>query len=98
MKSTVVDESLSSFKTNVLFQRIPSFYKLLPVFKHGFLRSEENVYLAILYTQNVYQKMFSSKNIFLFLCRDKLLPVFKHGFLMSEESVYLAILYTQNVY
>ena len=28
MKSTVVDESLSSFKTNVLFQRIPSFYKI----------------------------------------------------------------------
>ena len=28
MKSTVVDESLSSFKTNVLFQRIPSFHKL----------------------------------------------------------------------
>ena len=28
MKSTVVDESLSSFKTNVLFQRIPSFYKM----------------------------------------------------------------------
>ena len=28
MKSTVVDESLSSFKTNVLFQRIPSFYKV----------------------------------------------------------------------
>ena len=24
--------------------------KLLPVFKHGFLRSEENVYLAMLYT------------------------------------------------
>ena len=26
MKSTVVDESLSSYKTNVLFQRIPSFH------------------------------------------------------------------------
>ena len=32
MKSTVVDESLSSFKTNVLFQRIPSFYKVNHVF------------------------------------------------------------------
>ena len=31
MKSTVVDESLSSFKTNVLFQRIPSFYKMAPM-------------------------------------------------------------------
>ena len=29
MKSTVVDESLSSFKTNVLFQRIPTFYKII---------------------------------------------------------------------
>ena len=28
MKSTVVDESLSSFKTNVLFQRIQTFYKI----------------------------------------------------------------------
>ena len=28
MKSTVVDESLSSFKTNVLFQGIPTFYKI----------------------------------------------------------------------
>ena len=28
MTSTVVDESSSSFKTNVLFQRIPSFYKI----------------------------------------------------------------------
>ena len=28
MKSTVVDESLSSFKTNVLFQRIPTFYRV----------------------------------------------------------------------
>ena len=27
MKTTVVVESLSSFKTNVLFQRIPTFFK-----------------------------------------------------------------------
>ena len=33
--------------------------KLLPVFKHGFLRSEENVFPAFLYTQNVYGKMLS---------------------------------------
>ena len=30
--------------------------KLLPVFKHGFLRSEENVFPVFLYTQNVYGK------------------------------------------
>ena len=33
MKSTVVDESLSSNKTNVLFQRIPSFYKTIYALK-----------------------------------------------------------------
>ena len=33
--------------------------KLLPVFKHGFLRSEENVFRVFLYTQNVYGKMLS---------------------------------------
>ena len=33
--------------------------KLLPVFKHGFLRSEENVFPAIFYTQNVCGKIFS---------------------------------------
>ena len=33
--------------------------KLLPVFKHGFLRSEENVFPVFLYTQNVYGKMLS---------------------------------------
>ena len=29
MKSTVVDESLSSYKPMLLFQRIPNFYKIL---------------------------------------------------------------------
>ena len=33
--------------------------KLSPVFKHGFLRSEENVFPAFLYTQNVYGKILS---------------------------------------
>ena len=33
--------------------------KLSPVFKHGFLRSEENVFPVFLYTQNVYGKMLS---------------------------------------
>ena len=28
MKTTVVVESLSSFKTNVLFQRMPTFFKI----------------------------------------------------------------------
>ena len=52
---------------NILF---PCRDKLSPVFKHGFLRSEENVYLAILYTQKVYQKMFPKKHFFLFLMAD----------------------------
>ena len=36
---------------------------LLPGFKNGFLRSEENIYLAILYTQRCIRKCFSI-NIF----------------------------------
>ena len=42
----------------------------MPVFKHGFFRSEENVYLAILYTQNVYQKMFFQITFFFFIMAD----------------------------
>ena len=31
MKTTVVVESFSSFKTNVLFQRIPTFFKFIAI-------------------------------------------------------------------
>ena len=40
--------------------------KLSPVFKHGFLRSEENVDLAILYTPKSVSENIFLKNIFPF--------------------------------
>ena len=47
MKSTVVDESLSSFKTNVLFQRIPSFCKI-GLSKFSLLRFHPNNYFVVI--------------------------------------------------
>ena len=65
-------EGLSEIKVALvirIFPRTEYFLcrdKLLPVFKHGFLRSEENVHLAILYTQKCVSENVFQINIFLF--------------------------------
>ena len=67
--------------------------KLLPVIKHGFLRSEENVFPAIFqYPKCVWENVFLYNSqymcmvgVYYHICRQMLLPYFyKHTFIVAD--------------